>query len=173
MRPTSRLATALLTAVLVLPASPASADTYVLADPAGDGQTGRRLDITAVSIDNGEKAIRVDVSFVRVAIGDLGVRIQARGTRVREQVLVFASRRAAGDRVRFLTAQGRQDCRGLTVEWDTEAETASVRLPAACFRDGDYRAIRVRVITEIGIDADLAPDGRDGDWPWSRYVARG
>lgn len=173
MRPTSHLATALLTALLVLPASPTSADTYDLADPAGDGQKGRRLDITAVSIDNGGKAIRVEVSFVRVAIGDLGVRIQARGTRVRDQVLMFASRRAAGDRVELLTAQGRQDCRGLTVEWDTEAETASVHLPAACFRGGDYRALRVRVLTEIGSDADLTPENSVGGWRWSRYVARG
>ncbi|MBD3945593.1 hypothetical protein [Nocardioides ganghwensis] len=173
MRPTSRLAAAVASAALLLPASPASSDTHHLSDPAGDGLKGRRLDITGVTVANGKGAIRVDVSFVRVAVGDLGVRIQARGTQARDQVVVFGTHRAAGDRAGLLAEGGRQDCSGLRVDWDSDAETASVRLPAACFRAGDYGAVRVRVITEIGSDADLTPESRTGGWPWSRYVARG
>jgi hypothetical protein len=86
----------------------------------------------------------VEASFVRVAVGDLGVRGQARRTRACDQVVVFGSRRAAGDRVGLVTSQGWQDRRGLTVERDTE----------------------------IGSDADLTPENSVGGWRWSRYVAR-
>jgi hypothetical protein len=40
-------------------------------------------------------------------------------------------------------------------------------------RDGDYGAVRIKAITEIGSDADLAPDGTEGHWPWFPWVSRG
>ena len=64
-------------------------------------------------------------------------------------------------------------CRGLTVTWDHEADVVKVRLPSRCFREGDYGAVRVKVITEIGSDADLAPKDADGDWRWTDHVSRG
>ena len=56
--------------------------------------------------------------------------------------------------------------------------TARVRLPSTCFRAGDYGAVRTRIITEIGSDADVAPErrgGSDGGLHWARsaWTARG
>ncbi len=62
------------------------------------------------------------------------------------------------------------------VRWDDAKDVAVVRLPSRCLDDGDYGAVRFKVLTEIGSDTDLMPDttGASGNvFPWSGWVARG
>lgn len=166
---------------LVLPlgvAAPAQGDVTVIDDVAGDGQKGRRLDITSVRLANRDRAIVTEVSFVRAAAGDLGIWLHARGTKRRETVLVASIHRPKrGDRNFVGNLDVETECKGLRVTWDHDADTAVVRLPSKCFEGGDYGAVRTRVITEIGSDADLAvdafgPEGRPR-WGWSDWTDRG
>ena len=84
-----------------------------------------------------------------------------------------------GDRNFVRSSEGEQKCNGLRVVWDHDADTARVRLPSKCFEDGDYGAVRFRVITEIGSDADWAPqESADAEndtprWAWSDWTPRG
>jgi hypothetical protein len=179
MRPL-KLASAIVGFVLPLGLSaPVLADVAAVDDPAGDGLKGRRLDITSLRLSNRDHAIVARVSFVRAAAGDLAVWLQARGTKRKGVALVASVHRPKrGDRSFVRTAQGIQDCPGLHVTWDHEADTARVRLPSDCFRAGNYGAVRTRIITEIGSDADVAPEapgGSDGDlrWRWSAWTDRG
>lgn len=80
--------------------------------------------------------------------------------------------RARGDKNRLLTIDGVQRCKGLNVIWDHERDRARVRLPSRCFREGDYGAVKVKVITEIGSDADVAPKDGSGEWRWTDWVSR-
>lgn len=164
------LAPALLASAL---AAPADAAVLVIDDPAGNGQKGDALDITAVKVANGAKALVAKVTFVRATHGDLALYLHARGDRRRDVVGVISEHRARQDDNWLLTADGRQECGGLKVVWDHDADTVRIKLPARCFDDGDYDAVQVRMITEIGSDADLAPSTPAGGWPWSAYVARG
>jgi hypothetical protein len=38
---------------------------------------------------------------------------------------------------------------------------------------GNYGAVKVKAITEIGSDADFAPKGVKGNWRWTGWVSRG
>jgi hypothetical protein len=156
-----------------LSAPAAQAETVRADDPAGDGLKGRRLDVTSVQVDNRDHAMVVTVDFVRAAYGDLGIRLATRSDRLRDMAGVFARHWARGDHVELGTVDGTQPCPGLTADWDDEAESATVRVPSRCFRDGGYGAVRIKVITEIGSDADLAPDGRHGGWRGTPLVSRG
>ena len=169
-----------LTAVLLLTSfAPAHAATLTVTDPAGDGQKGRRLDITSIDVRNRDHAVVTDVAFVRAAAGDLAIYYGARGDSRSDHVLVVSKHRPSrGDVNSVRTVGGTQECDGLKVTWDHEADTARVRLPSTCFRDGDYGAVRIRLIAEIGSHADYAPKGGEssmGDprWAWTPYVARG
>jgi hypothetical protein len=168
-----RLAIIAVAAGLLLPASPALAQSRTFEDPAGDGLHGRALDITSYRVANRDHALVVTVSFVRATRGDLGLWFSARGDRRREQALVFSRHRFRGDDNRLRTIDGDQPCAGLAVAWDHDADTATVRLPSRCFRAGDYGAVRVRVITEIGSDADYTPKNPRGGWAWGSAVGRG
>ncbi len=178
--PSRRLATAI--AAFLLPlgvATPVLADALAVDDPAGDGLKGKKLDITSLRLSNRDHAIVVEVSFVRAAAGDLGIWLHARGTKRNEVALVGSIHRPKrGDRNFVRTADGEQQCKGLRVTWDHEADTAWVRLPSRCFEDGDYGAVRTRIITEIGSDADVAPEASGGSdaelqWAWSTWTDRG
>jgi hypothetical protein len=154
-------------------ASPAWAGEVTVEDAAGDGEKGDRLDMTTAGLSNRDHALVVDVSFVKAAAGDLGVWVKARGAKRRDQVLVASIHRPkAGDR-NFVRAAGEEEtCAGLRVAWDHDADTAQVRLPSKCFLGGDYGAVAVRVITEIGSDADFTDDGA-GKWTWTDWAPRG
>ena len=110
---------------------------------------------------------------MRAVRGDLGIRYWARGEKRRDMALVFNKHRPRGDNTSLLTIDGEESCRALTVTWDHEADVVKVRLPSRCFREGDYGAVRVKVITEIGSDADFAPKDADGDWRWTDWISRG
>jgi hypothetical protein len=49
------------------------------------------------------------------------------------------------------------------------------RLPSGCLDNGNYGAVKVKVISEIhhGEDADLAPTDPQGHWRWTDWVSRG
>ncbi len=154
----------------------AFAETVRVEDPAGDGLKGRALDITSVKVMNGDHAVVTVVSFVRVARGDLVIFYQARGDRPRDVARVVSRhgiRRDLNTFTTYATGDAQQSCRRLSVTWDDDLDTARVRFPSRCFRGGDYGAIRVRVLTEIGSDADLAPKGPRGQWAWTPWVSRG
>jgi hypothetical protein len=166
------------TATLLM-APPAGAASQIITDPAGDGYKGPRLDITLGALSNKDRVIRVGVEFVKVASGDLIVFLQARGGgtyRVVSQLDQSGEDSAQSD---FLLVPGSQEpvtCAGLKVRWDDAEDVAVVRLPSRCLDDGDYGAVRFKVLTEIGSDADLMPDqtGANGNvFPWSPWVARG
>ena len=132
-----------------------------------------KLDITSIKVANRDHAIVSTVTFVRAVRGDLGIRYWARGEKRRDMALVFNKHRPRGDNTSLLTIDGEESCRALTVTWDHEADVVKVRLPSRCFREGDYGAVRVKVITEIGSDADFAPKDADGDWRWTDWISRG
>ena len=177
----SRVLVSALSAVVVSLslAGPALADILAVDDPAGDGLKGKRLDITSLELANRDHAIVAEVSFVRAAAGDLGIWLHARGTKRNEVALIASIHRPKrGDRNFVRTADGVQECKGLRVIWDHDADTAWARLPSKCFQGGDYGAVRTRIITEIGSDADLAPKApgsSDGElrWAWSDWTDRG
>jgi hypothetical protein len=162
--------TALLTVGL---AAPAQAASVSFTDPAGDGAAGPRLDITDGVLRNRDHRIVVETSYVRVSRGDLIVFLQARGTT--GGVRVVSLHHPAGEDDNFLLnrAGQRRECAGLRVTWDAEADTSLVSLPSRCFRGGDYGAVRTKVLTEIGADADLAPNGPRGGFAWTDWAARG
>ena len=166
------LATLLVTASSLV-ASPATAEQVTATDPAGDGAHGQRLDITSIQVKNRDHAIVTVISFARATRGDLGVRFQTRDDRRREWAVVFTRHRFRGDRTSYGQYGELQPCRGLTVVWDHEADTARVRLPSRCFREGDYGAVHVKAITELGSDADLAPKNAAGRWVWTPFASRG
>ena len=59
--------------------------------------------------------------------------------------------------------------------WIEATDRVRARMPSRCFEDGDYGAVRVRIITEVngGEDADLAPTGSKARWLWSDWISRG
>ncbi len=131
-------------------------------DPAGDGLKGHRLDITAVQLANRDHAIVITISVVRVAYGDLGVGIKARGDSTKETAAVTSVHRSGGDTNRLFTIEGDQQCKGLRVRWNPTTDHVRVRVPSRCVDGGDYGAVAVKAIFEIGSDADFAPKGPKG-----------
>ena len=166
-------AVAFLAATSLAATAHAAQATFI--DPAGDGAKGDRLDITAATVRNDDRRIVVTTSYVRVARGDLIVFLKARG--IPGGLRVVSEHRPAGeDRTYLLDRRGdEQECGGLRVTWDALEDTSRVRLPSACFHDGDYGAVRIALLTEIGAaDVDIAPDADAGNGlGWSRWVARG
>jgi hypothetical protein len=164
------IASALLTVGL---AAPAQAASVSFTDPAGDGAAGPRLDITDGALRNRDHRIVVETSYVRVSRGDLIVFLQARGTK--GSVRVVSLHHPAGEDDNFLLnrAGERRDCAGLRITWDAATDTSLVSLPSRCFQRGNYGAVRTKVLTEIGADADLAPNGPRGGFPWTDWAARG
>lgn len=167
-----RLAAGIAIVALAATTAPAEAATIRIDDPNRDGLKGAALDITSVTVKNTDRAIITIIDFRRVVNGDLAIYYQARGTRLRDIVGVASEHRSAGDRNFLLAAEGQQ-CAGLRVTWNATQDTARVRLPASCLQRGNYGAVRIRMITEIGSDADTAPSTPRGDWPWGQFVARG
>jgi hypothetical protein len=159
--------------LLLIVTGVAQAETQHVEDPAGNGLKGRALDITTVKVANRDHAIVTKVSFVRAAHGDLYVRFLARGEKRRTMAAVGSIHRARGDKNRLLTIDGVQECKGLRVSWDHESDYARIRVPSHCLLDGDYGAVKTKVITEIGSDADLAPKDESGNWRWTGWVSRG
>jgi hypothetical protein len=169
-----RILSALVTAAALLSvglAAPAQADRLDVNDPAGDAEVPR-LDFTDISVRNNDHALVVDISFVRVGKGFLLIDFRDRdGNRA---VITSHHRPQRGDVNEFGTEAGAQECAGLRVAWDHEQDTAHVRLPSACYRDGDFGGLATRFFTEVGMDNDFAPNGNNGArWHWSRWVARG
>lgn len=153
---------------------PATAQGLSLTDPAGD-TAGRGLDITHVTVGNRDRAITVRVKFRRVMRGDLIVSVQTRSGS--GAGLISQHRPVRGDRNHVVTGGGAR-CRGFTVTWNADAETAAMRMPAHCLRGGNYGAVRFFVLTEDatdpGGDIDLAPNVRGNQQTrWTRWVPRG
>lgn len=168
-------ATIVATIVLVLvlgTGGPATAQGLSFADPAGDTALGRGLDITQVTFRNRDHAITASVEFRRVKRAHLIVAFQTRSGSV--AALVSKYRPVHGDKNRVET-RGGDRCRGFAVTWDASAETAVMRMPARCFRGGNYGAVRFFVVTEDRQGAfDVAPDAEGRRWfSWSQWVPRG
>jgi hypothetical protein len=122
---------------------------------------------------NRDHAIVTTVTVVRVVHGQVGVWIQARGDSRRSAVVVASTHRARGDKSQLLNAEGVVNCNGLRVTWDETADRVRARVPSRCLHDGDYGAVKIRAITEIGGDADLAPKNPKGNWRWTDWASRG
>jgi hypothetical protein len=151
-------------------ATPAQAEQITVDDPAGDGLKGRALDITGFRLANNDRAIVVAISFVRTAYGDVGLRLV---DRTGAAVVVLNTHRATGDTVTVWSEEGEQRCPNVRVRWNDDTDGVRLRLPSGCYQDGDYGAVRAKVIAEIGSDADFAPKSANGRWVYSAYVARG
>lgn len=172
MRSVRRLTAVLLASCAVLVSGSALGQTVHVSDPAGDGLKGQRLDITTVKLANRDHSIVVTIAVVHVAYGDLGVRMKARGDSG-ETALITSLHRSGGDTNRLVTAAGEKQCKALHVSWNEATDRVRVRVPSRCVDGGDYGAVRVKTIFEIGSDADFAPKGPKGSWRWTDYVARG
>jgi len=161
--------------------SPVQAAQYAVNDPRGDDPTnGPVLDITRLRVNNREHKLVVEVGFVRAGRGDLIVTLYKRGeTPGYGTGIVSHHRPRRGDINELGTRDGIQPCDGLSVVWDHARDTATVRVPPTCIDDGDYGDLKVRVLTELVVDQDFAPQGPpqpDADqpsWRWSPWVARG
>jgi hypothetical protein len=117
--------------------------------------------------------IVVRISVVRVALGDLGVGIKARGDSTKETAAVTSAHRSGGDTNRLFAAEGEQQCNGFRVRWNQITDRVRVRVLSRCIDGGDYGAVAVKAIFQIGSDADFVPKGPKGGWRWTDYVARG
>jgi hypothetical protein len=71
------------------------------------------------------------------------------------------------------TVAGAVRCKGFRVTWDATLSRVRVRIPSRCMTDGDYGAIKVQALAEIGSDADFAPKTPKGNWGWTDWVSRG
>ena len=163
----------LLAAVPAAVAGPANAGRTTVSDPVGDGLKGQRLDITSVRVNNRDHAIVTTVAVRRVAAGDFAVVYQARGKKPRKLAAVYSERFPGHHHDSFRTSEGKQPCERLKVTWDRDADFLRVRLPSTCFNAGDFGGVRVKVITEIGSDADVAPKDSQGRWRWTAWTSRG
>jgi hypothetical protein len=163
------LAASILVTVLTSIAAPVQSATLNVSDPAGDG-TGPGLDITSLRVNNADYVLVVRVRFVRAVHGDL---ITFIGTRKGIFAQVVSEHRSAGDTTTLNMVSGEIPCAGSRTAWDHEADFAVLRVPSRCLRGGNYGALKVRVLTEIGQDADLAPKTAAGAWRWTRLVPRG
>ena len=153
-------------------AAPAEAARVTVSDPAGDAPL-RRLDFTEITVRNRDHALVIDISFDRVSGGFLLIEFKDRAGHL--ALIRSQHRPQRGDINEFATRQGGfQDCAGLQVTWNHTQDTAQVRLPSSCYRDGNYGALSTRFFTELGQDNDFAPNGHNGArWRWSEWVARG
>lgn len=77
------------------------------------------------------------------------------------------------DTNRLYSVAGVEKCQGFRVTWDAVKSRVRVRIPSRCLTRGDYGAIRVQAIAEIGSDADFAPKTPKGNWGWTDWVGRG
>lgn len=152
---------------------PTHAATIVIDDGDRDGRQGAALDFTSVEVANRKHGVVIEARFREVVPGDLAVYILPAASGLEEQVKLFSSLRARKVTNSVADLRGVRRCQGLRVSWDREDDTFRARLPARCINGGKYGAVRVRLITEIGADADLSPDGPRNSWPWSRRVTRG
>jgi hypothetical protein len=173
MRSPRLFTTVLLASWVILMSGPAVAQTLTVDDPAGDGLKGSRLDITSVRVSNRDHAIVVKVSVVRLTRGDLAVRLKIRKDGPDLLAGVTSVHRTSGDTNKWFTEAGVQQCEGLRVSWSNAADRVRIRVPSQCLEKGNYGAVKAKVITEIGSDADLAPKSPDGSWRWTEWVSRG
>ena len=161
--------------------SPASAAQHIAADPRGDDPTnGPVLDITRLRVNNRDRKLVVEVRFVRAGRGDLIVTLYKRGeTPGYGTGIVSHHRPRRGDINQVGTRDGIQECDGLSVVWDHTRDTATVRVPPTCIDGGDYGDLKVRVLTELVVDQDFAPQGPpkpnadEPTWRWTPWIARG
>jgi hypothetical protein len=168
------LAALLLAFCAVLGSGTAVAQTLSFSDPAGDGNEGTHLDVTAIRVANRDHVIVTTISVAKVVYGSLTVPFkQRRGPR--DQASVYSSHRARGDTRTLWTAEaGHTKCKGLRVTWDASRSRVRVRVPSRCFAHGDYGAIKVRALTEVDVGtADFAPKTPEGNWSWTDWVSRG
>jgi hypothetical protein len=151
--------------------------TTSIADPAGDGQKGDRLDITGATLDNKAKALKIRVDFAKVAKGDLIVFVKLEDHQgYFRAVSEYRPKEGTVDNYLLGGADPEQTrkCPGFTAAWSTSDNVASLRIPARCLDGGDYDKAKFKVLTEIGSDVDLAPTVMTSDaFPYSKYAARG
>jgi hypothetical protein len=168
---------ALASSILVLSAPVAAqAATNSKEDPARDGSKGPNLDVKAATLDNKAKVLKVTVGFEKVSKGDLIVFLKLRGHKLIRAVSEY--RPGDGTLENYLLGgddpEANADCPGFKAAWSTSDDTATLRIPSGCLDGGDYDEARFKILTEIGPDADLAPQAGDNDvWRWSKYAARG
>lgn len=161
--------------------TPVQGAQYTVADPRGDDPTnGPVLDITRLRVNNRARKLVIEVTFVRAGRGDLIVTLYKRGeTPGLGTGIISHHRPRRGDINQVGTRDGIQQCDGLSVVWDHARDTATVRVPPSCIDSGDYGDLRVRVLTELAVDQDFAPQGPpkphadEPSWRWSPWVARG
>jgi hypothetical protein len=175
MRRPSTLLLAVVVPALLAIGGPAFADKLTFTDATGDGTRGARLDVTEVTLRSRDHVLAIDVSFAKVSRGDLIVFLHARGTTGKYRVVSeYRPSENPPQRTFVLSPRGPVACQGLRSTWNRETNKARVKVPSRCLYEGDYGAVRTKVLTEIGPDADLAPNNASGEgFPWSEYAARG
>jgi len=158
-------ATVTATAIVMLGASPALADSDTLSDPAGEVEL-RFLDITEASVNNGERSIQASITFAEDRRGTVIVGVETRFHGVWR--IVNKHRDSAPDRTFLVNEEGRVACDGLTGSWDRSTATAEYTLPSRCINDGNFGAIKPWLLTEP------LNSGSDGDLTGFRnWIARG
>jgi hypothetical protein len=153
---------------------PASAPTGTFSDPVADGLQGPRLDVTALKVANRADAIVTTISVVRVVHGDLGLYLASRTKTGVSGVVVETFHRRRGDASKVLDADRVVKCPGLRATWSEANDQVRLQVPAGCVHHGNYEAVKVKVITEVGNggDADFAPSDSKDHWHYTPWVNR-
>lgn len=173
MPPWRALAATTAAAGIVLVAAPAQAQHLSVADAAGDS-VGAGLDITDVTFRNRDHSVVSELSFTRDRRGTLVVKVKAR----HGSALAIVSRhpRRGPGKTFLVDKSGRVPCGGLTSDWNRNAATALLRMPARCLDEGNYGAVRNWALTErlrSGGDVDYAPEQTDGELTVTDWIPRG
>ncbi|MEP9365144.1 hypothetical protein ABLE68_19425 [Nocardioides sp. CN2-186] len=159
-------------AALVLGAGPATAESVVIGEDAGDASGP--LDITRVKVDNGDHALVASVRYDGSSRGNLVVSIDQRGGR---GVRLISEHRPVGHTTDLVVGRAFSDhggssaripCPGFRVTWSADEPTVRLRMPSSCLGGGDYGAIRFVVLTE-----DASGGDSDDSYPVSPWLARG
>jgi len=158
-------ATVTATAIVMLGASPAFADSDTLSDPAGE-VAPRFLDITEASVNNGERSIQASITFAEDRRGTVIVGVETRFHGVWR--IVSKHRDTGPDRTFLVNEEGRVACDGLTGKWDRANATVAFTLPSRCINNGNFGAIKPWLLTEP------LNSGSDGDLTgFESWIARG
>ncbi|HEX5018768.1 MAG TPA: hypothetical protein VFX15_14415 [Actinomycetes bacterium] len=149
------LTTSLIAGLVLVGATPASAEVMALTDPSGD-KSRPGLDIVAVDLNNNDYRLMTTVDYASHRSGKTIVGVRARKVGLIRIVNLHDS--DGTDRSFVLDSTGRVRCNGIRAGWDAEDAELTVSVPSRCLWSGNYGSVTPWVLTEpldSGSDVDV------------------